>query len=412
MKKWILLLVIIFIACGNPNEQGKLDPKAPDFAEKAAAVHNAAIVIDTHIDIPYRITHENVNGSERLADGHFDFVRAKEGGLDAPFFAVYVASKFNKPGTDPAAEGGAYAEAMRVVAQVDSVVKANADVAALATSPDEIEKIVAAGKIAVCKGMENGAPIEGDFEKLHTLYKNGIRYITLTHSKDNHICDSSYDERHTNKGLTEFGKKLIPELNRIGMMIDISHVSDDAFWQTIELSKAPLIASHSGLRTFRHMERNMSDSMLVALAKKGGVLQYCFGSFFITDEVGVPAQKRFEFKDSVDTKYKNDPKKAAALYEHYLEEHPAPNTNVDEVARQIDYAVKLVGIDHLGIGSDYDGVGAVPEGLEDVSKYPNLTRKLLAMGYTQADIRKITGGNLLRVWREVEAYSAQQSASH
>ncbi len=412
MKKWILLPIAIFIACDNADETGKLDPKAPDFAEKAAAIHRDAVLVDTHIDIPYRITHENVNVSERLEDGHFDFVRAREGGLNAPFFAVYVSSKFNKPGTDADARGGAFAEAMRVIDLVDSVVSANAGVAALASSPDEVERIVANGKMAVCMGMENGAPIEGSFKKLRTLHQKGIRYITLTHAKDNHICDSSYDKRHTNKGLTAFGKKLIPELNRIGMMVDISHVSDETFWQAIELSQAPMIASHSGLRTFRHMERNMSDSMLVALAKNGGVFQYCFGSFFITDEVGIPAQLRYEFKDSIDTRYKDDPQKAAALYEHYLEEHPAPNTDIDEVARQIDYAVKLAGIDHIGIGSDFDGVGAVPVGLEDVSKYPALTKKLLALGYTAADIKKINGGNLLRVWREVEAHSSQHSATH
>ncbi|KAA3611384.1 MAG: membrane dipeptidase [Calditrichaeota bacterium] len=402
----MLLVSLIFIACSQSDKNEKLDPRAADFSQKAQKIHQASMLVDTHIDIPYRITKEQVNISDRLPDGHFDFVRAKEGGLDVPFFAVYVSSDFNKPGTFSGAKGGAYNEAIRIINQVDSVVSANSGVAALAMSTTDVESIVKSNKIAVCMGMENGAPIEGDMQKLHNLHQKGIRYITLVHAKDNHICDSSYDERHTNKGLTEFGKKVIDEMNKIGMMIDISHVSDDVFWQVMKLSKAPVIASHSSLRKFRKMERNMSDSMLVALAKNGGVLQFNFGSFFITDEFGIPAQNRYEFKDSIDVKYKNNGEKAAALYAQYIEEHPTPpNTTIDEVVRQLDYAIKLVGIEHIGLGSDYDGVGVVPVGLEDVSKYPELTKKLLAIGYTANDIEKINGGNLMRVWKEVEQFS-------
>ncbi|MCA9734399.1 MAG: membrane dipeptidase [Deferribacteres bacterium] len=402
MRKRLFLIMFILMACNSPEQKMKLDPNDPQFSEKARAIHQKSILVDTHIDIPYRITHENVDISQRLADGHFDLVRAKEGGLDAPFFAVYVSSKFNQPGTDTAAKGGAYAEALRIITMIDSVVSASENLAESAISPGDVERIVGVGKIAVCMGMENGAPIEGDIQKLADLYQRGIRYITLTHAKDNHISDSSYDERHTNKGLTEFGKKLIVEMNRIGMMIDVSHISDDAFWQVMELSNAPVIASHSGLRTFRHMERNMSDSMLVALAKNGGVFQYNFGSYFITDDYGVPADSYWSVQDSLNRKFQNDHEKAVSLFEEYKKAHPAPNPDIDEVVRQLDYAIKLIGVDHVGLGSDYDGVNEVPVGLEDVTKYPVLTEKMLALGYTAADIEKINGGNLLRVWKAVE----------
>ncbi|KAA3660262.1 MAG: membrane dipeptidase [Calditrichaeota bacterium] len=403
MRKIFLAIILVIMACNSPENQTKLDPGDPQFSEKARAIHMKSIVVDTHIDIPYRITHDNVDISQRLEDGHFDFMRAKEGGLDAPFFAVYVSSRFNKPGTDPGAKGGAYDEALRIIAMLDSVVSANENLAAMATSPADIERIVGEGKIAVCLGMENGAPVEGDMQKLEDLYQRGIRYITLTHSKDNHICDSSYDDRHTNQGLTAFGKELVAEMNRIGMMIDVSHISDDTFWQVMELSKAPVIASHSSLRTFRHMERNMSDSMLVALAKNGGVFQYNFGSYFVTDKYGIPAESYWSVRDSLNKKFKDDHEKAVAMFEEYKKIHPAPNPDIDEVVRQLDYVIKLIGIDHVGLGSDYDGVNQVPDGLEDVTKYPDLSEKLLALGYTANDIEKINGGNLMRVWKEVEA---------
>ncbi len=402
MRLIILILSLpFFLACMQG--EGKLDPAAADFTEKARAIHERSLVIDTHIDIPLRILRRGVDVGTRLPDGHFDLVRAKEGGLDAAFWAVYVASDYNKPGTWEGAKGGAYERANLIISTIDSVVQANSDRAALARTPEEVRRIVAEGKHAVCMGMENGAPVEGDLDKLRHFFDRGIRYITLTHAKDNHISDSSYDTRHTHKGLTEFGRELVREMNRLGMMVDISHVSDDAFWQVLEISRAPVIASHSSLRRFHDMERNMSDSMMVALAKHGGVMQYNFGSFFVSGEwakeMDAWREKYGKEFSALKKKYEHDPVARKQAEEKFLAEHPAPTVSIDDVVEQIDYAVKLMGIDHVGLGSDYDGVGAVPVGLDDVSTYPALTEKLLARGYTEADIRKLNGENLLRVWQ-------------
>ncbi len=414
MRLLVLIVpVLLFSACMQ--QESKLDPGSADFSEKARAIHEKSLVIDTHIDIPLRILRRGVDVGQRLPDGHFDLIRAKEGGLDAAFWAVYVASDYNKPGTWEGAKGGAYARANLIIATIDSVVRANSDLAALARTPEDVRRIVAEGKHAVCMGMENGAPVEGDLNKLRDLFDKGIRYITLTHAKDNHICDSSYDTRHTHKGLTAFGREMVQEMNRLGMMIDISHVSDDAFWQVLELSRAPLIASHSSLRKYHDMERNMSDSMMVALAQHGGVMQYNFGSYFVSGEWAKAMdawreQYGTEFS-ALQKQYEHDPAARRQAEKEFLAKHPAPTVSIDDVVEQIDYAIKLMGIDHVGLGSDYDGVGAVPVGLDDVSTYPALTEKLLARGYTEADIRKLNGENLLRVWQACIDTAAEMAAA-
>jgi len=365
----------------------------------AAALHQRALVIDTHIDVPYRFMEKDFDLSQRQSEGHFDFVRAREGGLDASFFAVFIESKFNRPGTHADAEGGAFDQALQIIARIKEKVASSAGMAELATSPEEIEAIVARGNHAVILGMENGAAIEGDFAKLQTLFDQGVRYVTLTHAKDNHICDSSYDERHSNGGLTDFGRRLIPEMNRIGMMIDVSHLTDDATRQVLELSTSPVIATHSSLRTFRDMERNLPDSLVRAIGDGAGSVHINFGLYFLTEQTGAEIEKRWQGSKALRARIEDEEERKKAVDEHYAN-WKIPPIPADEVIRHIRHAVALTGIDHVGIGSDFDGVRETPTGLEDVSGYPLVTERLLAAGFSEADILKILGGNVMRVWRD------------
>ena len=258
-------------------------------------------------------------------------------------------------------------------------------------------------------GIENGGPIAGDFAQLNHFFERGVRYITLAHSKSNHISDSSYDTNERWQGLSDFGKKLVPEMNRLGVMIDVSHLSDRAFWQVIEQSQVPVIASHSSLRHFTPgFHRNMSDEMVLALAKQGGVIQINFGSTFLTatarawsDRLSEQAKAYQEAQNLAD----DDPR-LETFREQYRGAYPFPYASTEHVLNHIDRVVEIAGIDHVGLGSDYDGVGdSLPLGMKDASSYPNLVSGLLQRGYELADIAKILGGNLLRVWRANEAYA-------
>jgi membrane dipeptidase len=274
---------------------------------------------------------------------------------------------------------------------------------AMAYRSDDLAAQFKQGKISLALGMENGTPINGKLENLRHFYQRGIRYITLAHSESNHIADSSYDLRRPHKGLSPFGEQVVAEMNKLGMMIDISHVSDAAFYKVLSLTKAPVIASHSSLRAFvPGFERNMDDKMIQALAKNGGVIQINFGSSFVISQAN---QWSLQFKAAAKAAGKSQDDEAYRA--EYLAKHPYPFANVETVLKHIDHVVKLVGIDHVGIGSDFDGVGdSLPDGLKDVSMYPNLIEGLLKRGYSEADIVKIMSGNLLRVWRQVEAVAS------
>jgi membrane dipeptidase len=277
---------------------------------------------------------------------------------------------------------------------------------ALAGSPDEIIANTKAGKISLPMGMENGAPIGNDLANVKYFYDRGIRYITLTHGKDNQICDSSYDTLNTSNGLSPFGEKVVTEMNRVGIMVDISHVSDSTFYDVMKITKAPCIASHSSCRYFTPgFQRNMNDDMIKALAKNGGVIQINFGASFL-DSV---ARRNDALRDSLEKilqekKLTSADKDAQPIIDQFARDHKELFSDVERVADHIDHVVKLAGIDHVGIGSDYDGVGdSLPVGLKDVSQYPNLIYVLLKRGYTPADIEKICSGNVFRVWNQVIA---------
>ena len=279
---------------------------------------------------------------------------------------------------------------------------------AIAKSVADVKAQFKKGLISLPMGMENGSPVQGSMENLKTFYERGIRYITLAHSLSNHIADSSYDLRRQWHGLSPFGKELVAEMNNLGIMVDISHVSDDAFYQAIEISKVPVIASHSSLRKYTPgFERNMNDDMVKKLGENGGVIMINFGSSFVSKETQDWRNNLTKQKNKLIKEMGEDSAEVAAFDEKYRKENPYPYSTLSQVLDHIDHVVELIGIDHVGIGSDFDGVGdSLPTGLKDVSTYPNLVQGMLDRGYSRADIEKVLSGNLLRVWSEVEKYAA------
>ena len=370
-------------------------------SEQAIAIAKETIIVDGHIDVPYRVKEKWVDVTKATEGGDFDYPRAVKGGLNAPFMSIYVpASLDNSPESTQLAH--------ELIDSVEAIVARAPDKFAIAKSPSEVKAQFEKGLISLPMGMENGSPLQGDLANLKAFYERGIRYITLAHSQANHISDSSYDLRRKWKGLSPFGKKLVTEMNNIGIMLDISHVSDEAFYQVIELTKVPVIASHSSLRRFTPgFERNMNDEMIKKLGENGGVVMINFGSSFVSKQAGQWRTGLTNAKKALIEKEGEDSPKLANFEEEYRKTVPYPYSTLDEVLDHIDHVVELVGIEHVGIGSDYDGVGdSLPIGLKDVASFPNLVQGLLDRDYTRADIEKILSGNVLRVWQQVETYAA------
>ncbi|MCV2884872.1 dipeptidase [Aestuariibacter sp. AA17] len=366
-------------------------------SEKAHSLAQQHVIVDGHIDVPYRLQEEWVDVTVATEGGDFDYPRAKQGGLNAPFMSIYVPASL-----DNSKESTVLAN--RLIDYVEAIVGRAPDKFALATSVADVERNVEKGLISLPMGMENGSPVQGSLDTLKHFYDRGIRYITLAHSMSNHISDSSYDLRRQWKGLSPFGKDMVKEMNKLGIMVDISHVSDAAFYQVIDITKAPVIASHSSLRKFTPgFERNMDDDMIKALAKNNGVVMINFGSTFVDAGARAWRSKMSEKKKAVEKQFGKDSEQYKSFDEAYIAKSPFPFADLNIVLDHIDHVVKLVGIEHVGIGSDYDGVGdSLPIGLKDVSTYPNLVQGLLDRGYSDSDIKKILGDNLLRVWRDVE----------
>jgi membrane dipeptidase len=274
----------------------------------------------------------------------------------------------------------------------------------LARNTDDVLKFKATNIVTLPMGIENGAPIEGSIDNLKHFYERGIRYITLSHGKSNHICDSSYDPERKWNGLSPFGISLIKEMNKLGMMIDVSHVSDSTFYQVLKISKAPVIATHSSCRHFTPgFERNISDEMIKKLAENRGVIQITFGSYFISGDY---QKKMSEFSKYLDehniSRWSDEGKRS---YDEFVAENIIDYGSAELLADHIDHAVKIAGIDHVGLGSDFDGISELPEGIKDVSSYPRIIYELLKKGYSEKEIEKICSANFLRVWKEVEDYS-------
>jgi len=376
--------------------QDNLQQRAHDIAQDA-------LIVDGHVDMPYRVYDEWADVSGDVPGNDFDAPRARAGGLNVPFMSIYLPAETE-------ITGEATALANRLIDLVEAQVARAPDTFGIATSPAEVEKLVADGKIALPLGMENGAAIAGDLDNLRHFHARGIRYITLAHSKSNHISDSSYDPVALWQGLSPFGEELVAAMNRLGIMIDVSHISDQAFRDVIEITRAPVVATHSSARHFTPgFERNASDEIIEAIGKNGGVVMINFGSSFLSEEANQWQAKFSAARDSLTAQLgeagRDDPR-VAAFSEAYREQNPYPYADVDIVVDHIERVVEIAGIEHVGLGSDYDGVGdSLPEGLKDASTYPNLISELLRRGHSEGDIRKILGENVMRVWREVEAYS-------
>jgi len=393
---FIIFLFLILQSCS----ESKISLNADEIAQDS-------LILDSHIDVPYRLWSQHLEGLEiddisGPTNGDFDFIRARKGGLNVPFFSIYLPASTEEDGTS-------HKMANDLIDMVEDIVTLYPEKFLLIKSVDDLSSLTNKNIVGIALGMENGAPIQGDLSRVEYYYDRGIRYITLTHSKTNHISDSSYDENIQWHGLSEFGKTLIEEMNRVGLMIDISHVNDEAFYQAIELSQVPVIASHSSLRHFTPgFERNVDDAMLNKLAEKGGVLQINFGSSFISqrprdymDLMNNFLELKFgQSREGVSEEVINEARK------EFFSKNKYPYATLDEVLDHFDRVVNLVGVDHVGIGSDYDGVGdTLPIGLKDVSSYPSLIEGFLERGYSREDIDKILGGNLIRVWKEVEEYA-------
>ena len=378
---------------------------ADDLADRARKLHFTSIVVDTHADTPQRLLFEKFDLGQRDPQGHLDIPRMREGGLNAVFMSIWT------PG-----EAGGPKGVKRALDLIDAVrqqVRRHPQDLALATTADEVRRAHAQGKIAVLMGMEGGHLIDDDLGLLRIYAALGVHYLTLTHGSNTNWADSSTDEPRHN-GLTPFGKSVVRELNRLGVLVDISHVSDKTFYDALEVSRAPLIASHSSSRALCNHERNLSDDMIRALAKKGGVIQINYNTGFLSQEYASARRAvsdELRAKDDAARKRYGE-NEAAMIREQERNRRELtsagklPKVSWEKIVEHIDHVVKLVGADHVGLGSDFDGA-AMPVGMEDCSKLPRITEALLRKGYSESDIKKILGGNILRVMEEAERVSRE-----
>ncbi|MBM3168254.1 MAG: dipeptidase [Bacteroidetes bacterium] len=413
VKSFLLFLVFLsffsLAALGQQGPEKQLQEARLALAKKLA---QEIILVDGHVDLPYRmkvggftLQREILDVSVRTPDGNFDYPRAKEGGLDAPFMSIYI------PASNQTIPGASKALADSLILMTERLARTFPNQFAMAYSPADIEENTAKGLISLPMGMENGAGIENDLSNVAYFHKRGIRYITLTHGKDNLIGDASYDTTGTYGGLSEFGEKVVAEMNRVGIMVDLSHVSDNTFRDALAISQVPVIASHSSARKFTPgFERNMSDELIQAMAKHGGVMMINFGGSFL-DSAYANGSARVR-EHLVNWLAENNLSRRDSVAQKYIQEYTAlhnPFPTVGKVADHIDHVVQLVGMDHVGLGSDFDGVGdSLPTGLKDVSMFPNLLAELLQRGYTREDIEKICYKNIFRVWKAMEDFASAQ----
>lgn len=403
IRRATLFAMLVGLACavGQQSDQ--------DLSRKTAAVHAAVLTVDTHIDWPSRQLRDSsfVPGERhetgKPGSGQWDLIRMKEGGLDAVFMSIFTAQGPRN------AEGhaNAKAHAIKLIEITKKLVADYPDLAEIALTPEDAYRIEQAGKRAIFMGMENGYPIGTDLGNVKMFYDLGVRYITLSHSRNNEICDSSTDTVKQWGGLGPFGEQVVKEMNRLGIMVDLSHVHDEAFWDAVALSIAPVIASHSSARSLCDHARNMNDEMLKAVKQNGGVVQVCLLGEFIKKMPSSPErQAALEPLRSRMTAWRRgelSDEQAQSLWEEYQTANarfPANRPTLQDAVDHIDHMVKVMGIDHVGMGSDFDGGGGLI-GIDDVSQMPALTREMLQRGYSESDIQKIWGGNLMRVFKEV-----------
>ena len=405
MKSFYVICAVLLVLMASCAEKKPVETMSDEqlraFADELAHKY---VITDGHVDLPFRLKIKNFRVERQYMgipiksdEGDFDYERAKKGGLSAPFMSIYIPSSYQ-----------AFPDKGKVLADslidmVRGIAENIPDKFALAGSVEDVEKNFKEGKISLPMGMENAAPVGDDLKNVQYFYDRGIRYMTLTHSKDNQICDSSGDTTRTWGGLSPFGRDVVKEMNRVGIMVDISHVDDSTFYEVMKLTKIPCIASHSSCRYFAPtVRRDMTDDMIREMGKNGGVIDVNFYNAFLSGDFSQQSKKLDSMLNARGLTATDSLGKIAI--DQFKKENPIPATDVQTVANHIDRIVQLAGIDHVGLGSDYDGVGGVenlPDGLKDVSQYPNLIYELLKRGYTESDIEKICSGNMFRVWRKV-----------
>jgi len=400
LRQWLWCLTGFACVCALTTRSVAPSDHTPAGAEKVAQrALEGAIIIDTHADTPQMMLDEGYD----LADPHSPFMisipKMRQGHLGAEFFSIWVPARW--PPQD------IIHRALDLIDVVYEQVERHADALGLATTAGDILRLHRQGKIAILMGVEGGHEIEDDLRALDIYYHLGVRYMTLTHFLNTHWADSSTDKPRWN-GLTDFGRQVVARLNHLGMMVDVSNVSDKTFYDTLAATRAPLIASHSSCRALSDVPRNMSDDMIRALAKNDGVIQINFESAYLDAEYN-RAHRAIEEQENAEIEaarkeYAGDPKRLAQQMRQVWARYEArlPTPSYPRIADHIDHAVKLGGVNHVGLGSDFDGVDSVPRGMEDASKLPNLVRELARRGYSEEDLGKILGGNLLRVMRQVE----------
>ena len=412
------LMLILPVTLVAPNIKAFGDDTKPaqknrgivQVSDEAKAIHKAAIVIDGHNDLPWQFRTKKDLGFQTIDINrvqpklHTDIPRLREGGIGAQFWAAYV----------PATTAHDHSAVKMTLEQIDVIhrmVDAHPNDFAFAYTVDDIERIHKEGKIASLIGVEGGHSIDNSLGVLRTYYMLGVRYMTLTHSETLDWADSATDEAK-HKGLTEFGEQVVREMNRLGMLVDISHVSADTMRAALRVTKAPLIASHSSAFALANHPRNVPDDVLKLVAKNGGVVMVNFYPGFILPEGARATRQMFQAARDLKAKYPKEEEFQLAL-QAWEKEHPIANLgDVHVVVDHIEHIIKTAGIDHVGLGSDYDGISAVPRQLENVSCYPKITQVLLDRGYNREQIIKVLGGNLLRVMRQVEAEAAKEKNQH
>jgi membrane dipeptidase len=375
--------------------------------QRAAEIHRRAIVVDGHNDLPWRLravfesSFERFDIAERHEDGHTDIPRLREGGVDAQFFAAYVPSDYSDRNPARAARE-----------QID-LIKQMADRypdLEMAYTAEDVHAIVGSGRIAVLIGVEGGHTIENSLDVLREFYELGVRYMTLTHASNIDWADAATDEPE-HGGLTDFGEDVVREMNRLGMLVDISHVSAATMGDVLRVAVAPVIASHSGARAINDHSRNIPDEILHRIRENGGVVMVNFYSGFVVPEAAEVVRDMFDAMRQISERYPDNDAAVEAAWREWSEEHPVPRGTVGDLVDHIDHIVRVAGVDHVGLGSDFDGISVSPVGLEDVSKFPAITEELVRRGYGQEEIRKILGDNVLRVMAEAERVARQLEAA-
>jgi membrane dipeptidase len=392
---------------GSPSEQKPA--RDEQLWKRAVAIHRKAIVIDSHNDITTPMTNDDYDlGGPPPVPYRTSLDRMKEGGLTAEFFSVYIKPEY-------VTKGGAARRTLDMIDSVYRAVERHPNDLMFATSVADIRRAKKQGKIAALMGIEGGHAIEDSLPTLREFYRLGVRYMTLTWNNTNNWADAGRGEKKHN-GLSDFGKEVVLEMNRLGMMVDVSHVSDKTMSDALDVSKAPIIASHSSARALSNVPRNIPDDLLKKIAAKGGVIQVNFYTGFVDAATVGPQSEARDARlkaeqDAINAKYKDDPERRGEESDKLEAANPLPPLPISKLIEHIDHIVKVAGIDHVGIGADFDGANDMPEGARDVSMLPNITYELLKRGYSEKDIRKILGENLLRVFGEVERVSVSMSKS-